>query len=376
MSRVTQDALESLIKSGCRAAFDDSLWPGFLERLADVLRGSNSALLVCNVSTGRNYTVACVRTDPELLRLYNQHYHARNPWIQPGCLELPTRIVGVGEMYCPEAELTKTDFYNEWLRPQGLKHSIAALVRNTGGDLIMHSTLRPAAAGPFGEKELSFCEALMPHVGAAISTRERVQDLCDAGRTALDLLYRSERACILLASDTRIVYANLAGEDALARGDCVRKAGASLAASTPQATSELHRLVAQAFGKLPAPGQMVITGNSGRRALIFVDPIVSPDVAISRSRPCAAVWVIEEKPRVPGVRRLQNLFGLTSAEAALAAEIARGKTLLEVAERSRLSRHTVRNQLKSVFAKTGARSQADLVRLVLGCPDFDRNTSD
>jgi hypothetical protein len=88
----------------------------------------------------------------------------------------------------------------------GTQHSIAALLRNSGDDIIVYSTLRTAAAGPFGEKELAFCEALIPHVGAALSTRERVQDLCDAGSSALDLLYRSARACILVTSDARIRF--------------------------------------------------------------------------------------------------------------------------------------------------------------------------
>ena len=47
-------------------------------------------------------------------------------------------------------------------------------------------------------------------------------------------------------------------------------------------------------------------------------------------------------------------------------------SLIEIADTRKISRHTVRNQLKSVFTKTGARSQADLVRLVLSCPDLNQ----
>jgi DNA-binding CsgD family transcriptional regulator len=87
----------------------------------------------------------------------------------------------------------------------------------------------------------------------------------------------------------------------------------------------------------------------------------------------AAVWISDpnDKP-LSRSTRIQALFGLTNAEASLTCGIARGMSLTEIADTRKISRHTVRNQLKSVFTKTGARSQADLVRLVLSCPDLNQ----
>jgi DNA-binding CsgD family transcriptional regulator len=69
------------------------------------------------------------------------------------------------------------------------------------------------------------------------------------------------------------------------------------------------------------------------------------------------------------VERIRGLFGLTRAEASIAAELANGKSLYEIADLLEISRHTARNHLKRIFEKTGARRQADVVRLVLSCPD-------
>ncbi|MEA2934996.1 MAG: hypothetical protein QOD74_1642 [Variibacter sp.] len=66
----------------------------------------------------------------------------------------------------------------------------------------------------------------------------------------------------------------------------------------------------------------------------------------------------------PSPITLQNLFGLTLAETQLAIQIARGKTLSEVARNRRLSRTTVRSQLASIFAKTQTGRQAELVALL------------
>jgi DNA-binding CsgD family transcriptional regulator len=63
---------------------------------------------------------------------------------------------------------------------------------------------------------------------------------------------------------------------------------------------------------------------------------------------------------------LADLYGLGRSEAALAACIARGLSLIDAAHVLGLSVETVRNYSKRIFAKTGARGQADLVRILLG----------
>jgi DNA-binding CsgD family transcriptional regulator len=61
---------------------------------------------------------------------------------------------------------------------------------------------------------------------------------------------------------------------------------------------------------------------------------------------------------------LQALFDLTPTEAAVAARVAAGQTLARIAHSDAKSQETVRNQLKSVLAKTGCHRQLDLARLL------------
>jgi DNA-binding CsgD family transcriptional regulator len=63
---------------------------------------------------------------------------------------------------------------------------------------------------------------------------------------------------------------------------------------------------------------------------------------------------------------IQCLFDLTPAEARVARGIAVGKTIDELAQEAGLAAATVRNQLKSVFSKTGVSRQADLVGILAG----------
>jgi len=56
---------------------------------------------------------------------------------------------------------------------------------------------------------------------------------------------------------------------------------------------------------------------------------------------------------------------LTPAEARLAAALATGATLEQIAAAHRVTEATLRSQLRSIFSKTGTSRQAELVRLAL-----------
>jgi DNA-binding CsgD family transcriptional regulator len=58
-------------------------------------------------------------------------------------------------------------------------------------------------------------------------------------------------------------------------------------------------------------------------------------------------------------------FGLTPAEARLAAHLINGGTTASYAESQSLSPHTVRNHLRSIYAKTNTNRQVSLLQLLL-----------
>jgi DNA-binding CsgD family transcriptional regulator len=66
----------------------------------------------------------------------------------------------------------------------------------------------------------------------------------------------------------------------------------------------------------------------------------------------------------PEAASLQEIFGLTKAEARLAVRLVCGETIEDIAEEHNITVSTARVQLKSVFAKTGTSRQAELVALL------------
>jgi DNA-binding CsgD family transcriptional regulator len=66
----------------------------------------------------------------------------------------------------------------------------------------------------------------------------------------------------------------------------------------------------------------------------------------------------------PDPSNLKKLFGLTSTEARLALEIARGASPAALADRMMVRQTTIRSHLAALFAKTGTRRQSELVALL------------
>ncbi|MEJ1421178.1 MAG: hypothetical protein Q2484_11565, partial [Candidatus Sedimenticola sp. (ex Thyasira tokunagai)] len=68
------------------------------------------------------------------------------------------------------------------------------------------------------------------------------------------------------------------------------------------------------------------------------------------------------------VDTIKLIYRFTSSEAQLVIGLVHGFTLAEIAKERDVTLHTVRAQLKSVFSKTGAKRQAELIKQILTGP--------
>ncbi len=94
--------------------------------------------------------------------------------------------------------------------------------------------------------------------------------------------------------------------------------------------------------------------------------------------PPGRFWVLiddpDDVPR-PSPTVIASLLGLTNAESRLTALLVAGHRLEDAAEALGIKHETARSHLKGAFRRTGARSQTDLVRLVLQRPLLMRRPS-
>jgi DNA-binding CsgD family transcriptional regulator len=117
------------------------------------------------------------------------------------------------------------------------------------------------------------------------------------------------------------------------------------------------------FSPIAAPA-IVVRRERKRPVIIRTMPI--PGAARSPflgARALLTFLDLEPKPAA-NVEMLSALFGLTPAEARLAALAATGLSPQQLAKALQVTESTARNQLKAVFAKTGTHRQSELVALI------------
>jgi DNA-binding CsgD family transcriptional regulator len=81
-------------------------------------------------------------------------------------------------------------------------------------------------------------------------------------------------------------------------------------------------------------------------------------------RPLALIVVVDPERHSPSESCVVDLFGLSPAEARLAAALMTGKRLSAIAADLGVQVTTVRSQLGSILKKVGVKRQSDLVRIL------------
>jgi DNA-binding CsgD family transcriptional regulator len=100
-----------------------------------------------------------------------------------------------------------------------------------------------------------------------------------------------------------------------------------------------------------------------------VAPLRVQSFALASPSPAAVVFIGDPERKVEGVgSMLRTLYGLTPAEAAVANLLLEGLRTDQLADRLGITLLTARTHVKRVLSKVDARTQADLVRILLSGP--------
>lgn len=367
-------AFEDLTRLIYGAVFDQSRWGAFLDELTRVTGGVHTHLFGYDIPAGISLGLTAAGYAPDYLRSYEEHYAALNAWAPRFSTAAPGTIVA-SEWMCPYADLCRTEFYNDWIRPQ---EDIAAgggsiLFKNEVRMLVFGGNIRLKDAERLEGRWFNTVGLLTPHLQQAFEIARIV-----AGQSLeLDLLRNGQAAgraaVLLLAENGFVLHANATGERMLIEGRVmgVDHAG-RMRFFERQAALKLGACLAALRRNAPAAASFPASCLSSDSHMTVRAARFDPDMhevqpfplLFGYSRPCLLVTVSDPQRRKEARQAAMSQYGLTAAEADIAVGIADGHTVSELAEQRAVSIHTARNQLKSAMSKMYARRQADLVRMI------------
>ena len=307
--------------------------------------------------------------ESSFVRSYEDYYARVDPIVPLTSAWTPGTIF-TDEMMVSRSVLDRSEFYRDWVHPQGIRGIVLAnFLRD--GDLTGTLGAPRGSATPYPQKSLALVRALLPHLRHAIHTQRCLGTLRISERNKADALNEFVHGILIVDRNARVTFCNRQAEFMMSASGGLRIDRHMVVAPTPSATRALHGLVLKATSDDPqqrtggallveripplSPLKILVTALGPQSAL--------PDGDIGR-RSAMLLIVDQERTNIGPEPQLISLFGLTQAEARVAGRIGKGATIEEVADELRVHSSTVRTHLHHIFAKAGIRRQAELVRLV------------
>jgi DNA-binding CsgD family transcriptional regulator len=112
-----------------------------------------------------------------------------------------------------------------------------------------------------------------------------------------------------------------------------------------------------------AAGRMLVGRCEGLPPYVLTVAPLRTNMAVDNRR-LALIVVVDPQRHSPSAEDLAEFFGLSPAEARLAAALLTGKTLSQIAANNSVRITTLRTQLGSILRKVGADRQSDLIRIL------------
>ena len=347
---------------------EPALWFQVLDGIADILRSGPMIMLTNYHHPSIEDIHAFARTDPDYIKLFT-HYAPMNIWARPADRAFPDGTVRYGCRLVPERILERSEYYNDFIRLGNGWHSVGIRIPLQGLRPVSITTMRPKDRGPYEDSEGAVFITLLPHFQRALRLSFERSLMNSALRTSFE---RLSYGLILLDAKGKAILLNPEAQRILDKRD-----GMCLDRGTVYAQSniESRRLrdgiasaTQRAAGRVVAGGNaMLISRNAGAPLQVIVEPYIS-GLGDVPARIAATVSVRDpDTVRSAPDGQFRALYGLTRAEARLATLLVEGRNLTEAAAMNRVTRETVRSQLKSIFQKTGTRRQSELLRLLTPC---------
>ena len=334
-----------------------SALPGQLAQLAD----GRSAIVGWIYGDGSQSFLGSngyFRTDD--IARYLRDYAAEDPWTLANISDFrPNRLVDNIELV-PDERYAKSRLYNEFFRSIGddtfRALSISSQNRDGKGSLAIH---RGKSARGFSEAGKRALERIAPHVGRVIALRAQLDRLGSGLLHRGVLADQGPVAGIIVDSKRILVEANSGGEQFLRQGDILAlKLGRVIPVCDARAKVE----EALALATMASPSSSMLALHRAGTLPLTLDVVPIPLDATKRG----ALLLIRDPFAMADdtEQRLITVFGLSRAQAAVALGLAQGRTIEELAEARKVSRETVKVQVRDVAARLGCRRQAEIAAVV------------
>ena len=341
-------------------------WPSALQLLGESFGAASCTFYEHDRENSPAPVPMSVEHEAYSVRWARNQAHAPDPHVGP-YLQKTTSFIRAGWTSAVEHDLSTEEerrtlpFFQDTARPEKREWFAASFFLVDGGDWCL-----PIFRGddPFTPEDATQLARVGPYLGKIVSLAQKFAAFDAASK--LSAFERVSSAAVVIDASGCAIQMNLPAQNLL--GADFNLVRGRPAAHDPASNRRLQQVVSFALhaarGNAQAFAPIVVDRDEAPWLLVEAMPVTAFGSDLFSTGRVILLLTDLRSPLRPEATQLCAAFGLTVAEAKLAAKLASGVGIDGAASSLGVSRETARSQLKAVFAKTNTRRQAELAGLL------------
>lgn len=370
---------DEIVASFYRAACGTSSWVEAIRPVQQVLSAIVVQLYAVDVSQGSVvFSYEAGPASPQAILDYILRWHRADPRSDLLMPLEPGQTINCWEHFDDKFVAT-APFYQEFLIPYGGRYASGTKLLQDGPFNAFLAVNRGLGSQPLNADELALCRRFSRHLSEALKLYRANLPQVQAGQLGIELISRLRAPLALVDDQRRLLHANAAARALLNRSNALSESEGCIYCKRRHEDNALLTALRelQLAGKSP-----VDSGVIDKAYLRVGSPAGDEDIGLFlyALRPESTLHAFGERSLAMALFHTADsrieldpfvvaaAFDMTPGEARTAVALTEGYSLEEIALRNAQSIHTVRTQLRSIFAKTGVNRQGELVSRLASLP--------
>jgi len=367
------DHLSGLIGDAYEAALEPAGWSRFLRR-AESAFGSNLAVFsVFDHTESERSFAATYGIDETTADQFRQHHGGPGDFWWQRLKEAPAGSVHNIIESITRDEMQRSPLYADIAGPRDYEHFLGSVVIRSREVSAYLYLVRSRGQRDFESADRSaIASQLLPHLGRSLLLSRELSRLRTTRAALWAALDHSPYAIVILDSRSKPLFVNRRAGELFSAGDGLTMRRGRLVVPRPDVQvrldwcTEVCLQIARGTIATPPP-VLEIARPSGAPSLhVLACPIILPDEQPGMPTGSACMLLIRPASAtlLLATDVLAQVYSLTPAELRLCQALLEKGSLTAAAGQVHVSRNTAKTQLRSIFRKTGARTQIELLRLL------------
>lgn len=360
-----EETISLIIDDLYAGALEDAPWSRAMTRIADLAGASGADLYSLDLINGRVLRDESHRIDPAVGAAYREGYSSKDLLVAP-TLRVPVGEPTADHKLVPIDIWRRSEIFNELALKNDLPHVLVTLLHKTPGQIVTLSLKGSLRHGPYSDDEARRVKLIVPHLHRALQIKDCLALAQINPANITNSLDNLSFGVIVLDASGCMIEASTVAADMMRAPDSGITHGADKRIRLPEpAGTDLYRWII-AGKRPPYPGGLLHIARPWKQpisVLVSVLPENTRSWIAGGPRWILLLFDPERRTRV-SIPLIAHDLGISEREAEIAALLVAGYDLKAIAARLHISIHTARTHLKTVFGKTGIRSQAELIQRI------------